>query len=443
MSKKFRDSLFIVFILFFVIGTILISLYASGYEISLTWPPKSNRLLIKTGMITVDSSPSEANIFLSGHQITNFSLNPWDISYLRTPAKIRNITPGEYDLRLERPGYWPLTKHIRVYPGQTTFLEDLNLFRNNLPLLITSTPEGRLTLSPSHRYLYASSEQKIITLNNGLINSLTTTSSTPATWLNNTDELLQDGKLLSPSNNTAIDYQKLIGTEAANWYYDENNNRLYYQNANSLGYLDTNQKNGTLVLSGETYLTYEARDDQLFVVVKNQGKTILKKYSIAQRQLEQEINLPSVGSYKFVSSGYNFLTLYDEQNQTLYLINPTDINNKIVTLNKVISWNWIDDNNLLYNNNWEIYRLDINLNTNVLITRVGEAISSLAWNAKKNYLIFSTAKSLNALDLVTGNITKIFQTEKISSPVLNEKSDMLYFWAKVGQQEGVYSLLLQ
>ncbi|NCN99739.1 PEGA domain-containing protein [Candidatus Falkowbacteria bacterium] len=443
MSKKFRDSLFILFILFFLIGTILISLYASGYEISLTWPPKSNRLLIKTGMIIVDSSPSEANIFLNGRQTTNFSLNPWDVSYLSTPAKIRSVTPGEYDLRLERPGYWPLTKHVRVYPGQTNFLEDLNLFRNNLPLLITSTPEGTLTLSPNHRYLYASSEQKIITLNNGLVNSLTTTSSAPATWLNNTDELLQDGKLLSPINSAIKDYQKLIGTEAANWYYDENNNRLYYQNANSLGYLDTNQKNGTLVLSGDTYLTYEARDDQLFVVTKDQGKTILRKYSLAQRQLEQEINLPSVGSYKFVSAGYHFLTLYDEQNQTLYLINPADINNKIVTLNKVVSWNWIDDNTLLYNNNWEIYRLDMDLNANILITRVGEAISSLAWNSKKNYLIFSTTKSLNALDLVTGNITKIFQTEKISSPVLNEKSDMLYFWAKVGQQEGIYSLLLQ
>ena len=60
MSKKLRDYLFYFFIIFFVVGTVLISLYASGYKFNLSWPLKFNRVLIKTGMIAVDTIPRGA-----------------------------------------------------------------------------------------------------------------------------------------------------------------------------------------------------------------------------------------------------------------------------------------------------------------------------------------------------------------------------------------------
>ena len=78
-----------------------------------------------------------------------------------------------------------------------------------------------------------------------------------------------------------------------------------------------------------------------------------------------------------------------------------------------------------------------------LVTRVGEQIVQIIWNKSKNYLIYSTDKSLNTIDLANGITTEIFKTEKILSPVLDEKGNSLYFWAKVGQQEGVYRVMLQ
>jgi len=441
MNKKIRDFIFFLFIACFLLGTLSISLYASGYELKLSWPPRFSRLLVKTGMIAVDSSPAGARIFLNEEAATSFSLTPWAADSLSTPAKIRNVAPGSYELRLELDGYRTFSKNIDVYPGQTAFLEDLNLFRSDLPLLAAAGPEGALSLSPNGRYLYAAGSNRIITLSTGLAQDLP--AQAPAAWLPDSDRLLQDGRLISANGGTSQDYRKLVGPEATNWHYDESNDRLYYENKDSLAYLDTGRQNSAVILSGDAYLSYEARGDALFVAVKSGGKTFLRKYSVADRTLEQEISLPSVGLYRFRPDGRPLLALYDEQNKTLYLIDPDDIAAGRTVLSNVLNWRWTDDNTVFYNNTWEIYRRDLRRNDNALITRVGEAIRDLDVNAAKNYLVFATDRSLNAFDLATGSITRIFQAEKVAAPVLDAKNDILYFWAKVGQQEGVYSLLMQ
>ena len=107
------------------------------------------------------------------------------------------------------------------------------------------------------------------------------------------------------------------------------------------------------------------------------------------------------------------------------------------------SWQWADDNTLLYNNDWEIYRYDVNGGQAHLLTRVGEEIRQLAWNAKKSYLLFTTKNSLQVYDPRLETTTKILQTDELSAPVLNADDDILYFWAKIGSEEGVYALNLQ
>jgi hypothetical protein len=100
-------------------------------------------------------------------------------------------------------------------------------------------------------------------------------------------------------------------------------------------------------------------------------------------------------------------------------------------------------NTILYNNSWEIRSFDLSTNKISLITRVGEEIKRVIWNKNKNYFIFTTDKTISAINREQGIITTIFKTEKISSPVLDEKGGNLYFWAKIGQQEGVYHIMLQ
>ena len=177
MPKKTRDYIFYFFIFFFITGTVLISLYASGYKFNLSWPLKFNRILIKTGMIAVDTVPSGAIVYLNDKPQANFSLNPFKKEYLTTAVKVKNVLPGEYDLRLERAGYWPFQKKINVYSGQTTFAEDINLFRNSAPLLLAAGGETETQLSANRKYLYIPMAKKIITLKNGETRIIPTASS--------------------------------------------------------------------------------------------------------------------------------------------------------------------------------------------------------------------------------------------------------------------------
>lgn len=406
MSKKIRDYIFIVFTILFIAGTIIISLYASGLQINFSWPLSFNRLLIKTGMIAIKTDPKGATIYLNDQPQTNFSVNPWKIKYLTTPTKVKNVLPGDYDLNLKLPGYLPLTKRITVYSGQTTFVENINLFRSDQPRFIMAT-------------------------------------SSIDAWLQSNDRLLANGNLVNSTDNNNVNYRQLLGAGASNWYNDKDQNRLYYQNGNSLNYFSLNSRASTLIMNGENYLDYEPRGDNLFLVTIKNGQTVLQKYSLKTKKIEQELRLPTVGHYAFIHEDRVWLTLYDDQNKTLYLINPSNIISGGQTISGVVSWQWLDDQTLFYNNDWEIYLFDLQKNNNSLLTRVGEKIIKIIWNKNKNYLIFSTANSLSAYDPKIGLITKILTVNSVATPVLDNPNDTLYFWAKIGQQEGVYSLLLQ
>jgi hypothetical protein len=442
MSKKFRDSLFYFFVFVFVFGTLAMSFYASGYKLNTSWPPKFNRLLIKTGMIAVDTIPRGAVVYLDDEPQSNLSWNPLKTEYLTTATKVKNVLPGEHDLRLELEGYWPFQKKIYVSSGQTTFSEDINLFRNNTPLLLATSDNTEVQLSANRKYLYIPAENKIITLKNGQ-ERIISGASAKSFWLKNSDKLFSSGNIYGLTAAEDANYSKLIGAATDNWFLDEDQDRLYYQGGDAIGYLNLKNKTSVLVISGRNFNTYEPRGDYLFFVSSDGTKISLNQYSLATQKIEQELNLPNVGNYKFYYDEVKPLTLYDNLNKTLYIWDPSSAKNGLKTVQDVISWQWLDDNNLLYSNTWEIYRLNLETGKSDLLTRVGEEITKLIWNSEGNYLVFSSANSLNVLDIKMNTITKIYQTNKISGAVLDAKDNILYFWAQTGTESGIFKMILQ
>jgi hypothetical protein len=443
MSKKTRDYIFWIFSIIFLFGTIAVSLYASGYQLNLGWPPRLNRLLLKTGMVAAATEPRGATIYLNGVAQKTVALNPWNHDYLSTPAKLKNLTPGEYELRLELNGYWPVTKKINVYSGQTTFAEDINLFRSNLPYLISSTATTSLKLSPSDHYLLLNSLAAVINLRNNDKQYLATASSTSSVWLTNEDKLLTNGQIFDPNTSSTINYQELIGPQAKNWYYANNENRLYYQATSSLSYFDLTNNRSSVIVSGDNYEAYQPAGSNIFLVTTSHNQTKLQKYSLTNNKVKQEIYLPPTGHYIFKGLTEQYLSLYDDHNHTLYLINPNNLSSSAKILNQVLTWQWIDTSHLFYNNKWEIYLVDLKHDTQSLLVRLSENLKEIIYNKSGNYLIYSSSSGLNAYDLQIGLSTKLFTSENLSSLALDQKNNTLYFWAKIGQQAGVYKFLLQ
>lgn len=423
--------------------TVVVSLYASGYKFNLSWPLNFNRLLQKTGMLVVDTNPTRAVIYLNDKPEKNPSLNPWKKDYLTTPTKIKNLLPGEYELRLESEGYWPYKQKIRINSGETTFVEDVNLFLNNLPLLITVTPKSDLSLSLDKKYLSVSSAKKIINLKTELFRTLNLPDNVSGTWQKN-NKFLAAGKVYdSIKEANDVEYLNLIGTNATHLYLDDATERLYYQNNNSINYLEINNRVSSLLISGKNYLDYKIGEENIFTIVNENKQIKLEVYSLKDHKITATRTLSNSGDYSFENDIPDYLTLYDKRNRTLYLFTTTNINSGPIVIRNIKNWAVMDNKSLVYTNDFEIYVFSFENNNVDLITRRGEEISDIIWNATGNYLIFSSPNTLNVLDFKNRNTTSLFKAETIASPVFDSKNDTLYFWARIGQQEGVYKMLMQ
>lgn len=424
----------------FVILTIIISLYASGYKFNLSWPLNFNKLLQKTGMLAVGTIPKNALIYLDDKVEVNSFLSWGEKNYIRTPAKIKNILPGEYKIRFEEDGYWPFEKKVTIYSGQTTFLEDINLFRSDLALLVSSSTSEKISLSPNQKYLYIIDAKKVINLNTGLAIDFNVAEGSTFEWLDNGDRLFSDGIILNLSKNSNEDFKQKVGKETKNWFYDINNDRFYYQNNNSLSYI-TNNNISVLSKEGENYLTFAVYSDHIFYISEQNNKLKLQDYSLKTQKIEQTLDLPSVAKYR-LSLEQGIINLYDSQNKTLYLISQNKFN-EVNTLKNIISWQWVNSEELFYNNDWEIHHFNRTNNRDDLITRLGKNITKVIFNQKNNYLIFSSEKELNALDLKSGAITNLLNTGEIGDAWLDERNDLIYFSATINNQVGVYKIITQ
>src|SRR5680860_300487 len=436
MSKKIRDCLFYIFVIVFVIMTILISLYASGYKFNLSWPLKFNRLLQKTGMLNVSTIPKNAYIFLNGKEQTGAVFNLFKKEFITTPNKIKNVLPGEYTLRLERDGYWPYEKKIKIDSGQTTFAEDINLFRSDLPLFLNSDPAAPL-INENGKYIYLKTSGQIINLKDNSLLPIKADANTDGHWIKNSDKLFAGGKILDLGNNSVLDLTTVVGAGAITWYYSDDDDHIYYSNLYSINRLESGNKTATVLLKGESYLSYVPRGETIFAVVKTNNKIILKSYSLKTGTELEELELPTIGNYTFKQTDFNYICLYDDKNLTLYLINSASIKDTTV-IKGIKSWSWLNSNEIIYNSDWEINTFNIKTGQSVLITRVSEVINNIIWHRSGRYFIFSTSNNLSAADLQTGTVTSISRVENINYPVLDEKNNLLYFQATVNNQSGLY-----
>ncbi|MEI7620729.1 MAG: hypothetical protein WCJ57_04145 [Candidatus Falkowbacteria bacterium] len=166
MTTRIRNFIFWIFFVIFVVATSWISLYATGYRVSLSWPPNFKSILQQTGTLILNSKPEGATISITGNNNQDFFQKFFfsEPSKYYTPAKIKNIIPGEYLVRFEMAGYWPYEKKLRIYPGEATYLEEVDLFRQDLPLKIIDSKTQGIQMTSDNNYIVLKDDKKIIDL---------------------------------------------------------------------------------------------------------------------------------------------------------------------------------------------------------------------------------------------------------------------------------------
>lgn len=85
-------------LLFLIVGTTLTILYGRGYRISFK---QDIPRIDKTGLLVVSSSPNGAQVFIEDHLTT------------ATDNTI-NLPPGEYNIKIQKEGYFPWQKKLKI-----------------------------------------------------------------------------------------------------------------------------------------------------------------------------------------------------------------------------------------------------------------------------------------------------------------------------------------
>lgn len=108
MKLTRRITILTVLIVVFAIVAPVILVFALGYRIDF-----GQRRLVATGTLFVKTLPKDANIFLNG-----------ELSETKTPVTFRLLLPGEYEVKIEKPGYQTWAKRFTIFPKRLTVAHD-------------------------------------------------------------------------------------------------------------------------------------------------------------------------------------------------------------------------------------------------------------------------------------------------------------------------------
>lgn len=439
MNKKTRDWLFRIFVFLFVVITTLLSLYATGYRFNLSWPMRFDRLLIKTGTLALNTSPKNALVTITSETKISSGLHFFNFDQKKfTPIKIKNLLPGEYTISFTLDGYWPYQKKLRVNPEQTTFLEDVIMFKKSLPLNVTLTSAQKISYSPSGVYAYLEDDKKIINLNTEEV--IVKDINEKINWSENDKQVSKSSSIINLEDSSLIsNYTPLIGQAKES---QVNSDLLIYLIDNRLSLLDLKTKTTSLIATEGKILSYQISGDNLFLVTQQAEQTEIKNFNLKSKTFTATATLLKAQDFSFHYDSKGII-LSDNEHHIAYIINPeTKIIKDVIRGASVFKW--IDNNKLAYASESEIYLYDLSQSKSYLIIRLGEKINSLAWSVD-NYLVYATSKTIGTINLSDeGNdIMIIWQGDDISSLNLNNKTGVLHFSGKIGNQSGLYKMILK
>jgi hypothetical protein len=142
----FRKILFYLFFALYLVLCPLIILYAFGY----IFTPKVEEGFAKTGLIHIETLPSNASILISNRRYDG-----------KTPDTIRNLLPGQYDLKLLLRGFRPWDRKVKVESGKAVNFEKVLLIPKDIKRqALVAGPFEDLWPVPETRFLLLKSSER-------------------------------------------------------------------------------------------------------------------------------------------------------------------------------------------------------------------------------------------------------------------------------------------
>ena len=142
MKQKYRNALFISFLLIFFVLAPVIIFRSQGYRIDL-----QNRKIIQTGGFYFEVSPKQSSIYLDNEfsRKTDFFFNS---------ILIENLLPKKYNVKITKDDYITWEKNLEISEKEVTEAKNIILFPKDFSFDVISNEVENFWVSPS--------EEKII-----------------------------------------------------------------------------------------------------------------------------------------------------------------------------------------------------------------------------------------------------------------------------------------
>jgi len=439
MNLNKRRILYSFFIfLFFLIAPLLI-LYSLGYRYDFV-----KGSLEKIGVLFIKSYPKSANIFLNNKLQAN-----------KTPTQIVNLISNTYDVRIEKEGYHTWQKNLEVRPQETTFAEEVTLFKNNLEYInllegeyiniLASLNYEKVALIKKDNlnekleiYKISENKSKEIFTGNKLELIKCTQTNQKLIIKNNYDYLI-----INSETNNVISLFELTG-----YYFDElkpdyfNDNIYYGLNNNRLYKIDL-LENKVTQISKEFILAFESWKTKLLYITSINNKYILKTY--LNNESTELLVLPNSKNYKFIPSDKNLIALLDLDENILYLLEPD--NNEQPFKNYIKNVNNLDWHNdyLVYYNNSEIWTYFPEHNHAILLERTVNNLTNAFWHPGLVNVFGIIDNTLKIYELDSRDRRNIFDLLNLTNDNLfiDKKGDKLYLLTEHNNQKGFFKIEIQ
>ncbi|MFH0779423.1 MAG: PEGA domain-containing protein, partial [Parcubacteria group bacterium] len=404
----------------------------------------------KTGALVISTAPSGAEVTLNNEPLAS-----------ATPIRENNILPDEYRVVVSKDGYYPWEKKLAIKTQETTFAEDIVLFRKGEPQKAIDYEMEWIDFSPDRQYAAFSAAgfgQGFLYLFNAASQKTKLLYSDKKPFSNPKILWSADGmKILFQNGNktlaiATLGLKNIADISEIAKKYSLTDFRFGEADSNQLFAIGLAAPAGKgavyrIDLPGpeisriflpekyETALDYFINGNTLFIIKQiRDGNVILAKYDMSKTNGSAEFYKTLAlnnASSAFVGVYGNKLAISDAANSNFYLIN-FDLDKILFNKSNVASVDFHRKKNyLLLQTNQELSYLnlsDSDLNEKN-ITRFSQGVLSAKWHKSPNYLAALQNNELRIIELDDrdGHFVIAFPAQNITAFSFDADSSNLYY----------------
>ncbi len=455
MTNRIRAIIFWSFLVLFLVAAPTVLLYTSGYRYSF----KKGRVE-QVGGLVLKTQPRDAAVILNGRTIPE-----------RAPINLKLI-PDEYHIEVTKEGYQPWVKTLPVKSRETTFIEDVVLWKESSPVTLRaldSNESYRILLTPdlARAVLFAGKELSVFDFLRGTEAQRATIDQYPDVI---TTSLSPTGSSILISERTAdlprriiirletgerIDLASITSRRLEEVMWGETDGTLYATTIKQ-DFLAINLFTGRTDVIGRAGTNALLRGTDIWSIIERDGQTILAKSRAGDPATPPEAvsELPAAG-YEFLPVDTPYLLLHEYGRDRILLIDtrrPTELIADLPGMQARTRRNRDGDLELLAWNAFELWRANAQTTATELLRRQSDHLIDALWSPRGEYIIFnsfdSSVSRIEALELDNRderNLTRLAEIRDnfIETIATDSRGAKLYFAITDGAAPGLYSLELQ